>query len=212
MRRRVETARALDALTGLPGRAAAIARFGALASATEVSRGVILLIAVNKVESINDLYGYETGARVLRQMATRVRAVCAEDDFVARWNDDCFLVAIDGVGAAEAEVRAGQLCSAIDQGGIDLSDGDALKISISVGIASYPFFPDGSRQDWHDSLRLASRALQSARQAGGSAWSSIRGLEAKDNRSTVTISQAPRQAADAGLVQLEASSPLAWQA
>jgi len=77
----------------------------------------------------------------------------------------------------------------------DLSDGDALKISISLGIASFPFFPQGAGEDCHDSLRLANRALQSARRVGMNAWTSIWGLAAKDSRSTATIAQAPLHAA-----------------
>jgi diguanylate cyclase (GGDEF)-like protein len=212
LRLRAEAARALDPLTGLPGRAAAMARFGAMAAATQVPHGVVLLVAVDRLDAIDDLYGYETGARVLRELAAQLRAACRPGDFVARWSDDGFLVAIDGITSEQAGERARRLCSTVEQGGIDLSDGDALKISISVGIASLPFFPQGSRADWHDSLRLAGRALQAARRAGTSAWASIRGLEAGGSRSTVTIAQAPRQAEESGLVQLDASSPLAWQA
>lgn len=211
MRQRLEATRELDPLTGLKGRVAATARFNAMASATEIPRGAVLLIAVNKLDSINDLYGYDTGARVLSQLVAHLRASSAPSDFIARWSDDCFLIAMEAVTSEEAGARARQLCSSVEHGGIDLSDGDALKISISIGIASLPFFPQGSREDWHDSLRLAGRALQSARRAGASAWAGLWGLEARDNRSTVTIAQAPQQAAESGLVRLEASSPLVWQ-
>lgn len=211
MRQGVEFARTLDPLTGLPGQAAATARFSAMASATQLPRGAILLVAVNKLDSISDLHGYETAGRVLRQLIVQLHASSAPSEYIARWSDDCFLVVMKGATSAEAATRADQLCGTVERAGIDLSDGDALRISISVGIASFPFFPHGSRADWHDSLRLANRALQSARRAGVSAWASIWGLETKDDRSTVTIALAPQSAANSGLVLLEASSPIVWQ-
>jgi diguanylate cyclase (GGDEF)-like protein len=212
MRQRLEAVRKVDPLTGLNGRAAAIARFNAMASATGSARGAVLLLAIDKLDFINDLYGYETGERVLSQLTTQLRASSVASDFIARWSDDCFLIAIENVTSAEAEARARELCNIVEKGGIDLSDGDALRISISIGIASFPFFPQRSTVDWHDSLRLAGRALQSARRTGTTAWACIWGVEPKDHRSTVTIAQAPQQAADSGLVRLEASSPRVWQA
>jgi len=212
MRQRLEAVRKVDPLTGLNGRAVAIARFNAMASATGSARGAVLLLAIDKLDFINDLYGYETGERVLSQLTTQLRASSVASDFIARWSDDCFLIAIENVTSAEAEARARELCDIVEQGGIDLSDGDALRISISIGIASFPFFPQRSTVDWHDSLRLAGRALQSARRTGTTAWACIWGVEPKDHRSTVTIAQAPQQAADSGLVRLEASSPRVWQA
>jgi diguanylate cyclase (GGDEF)-like protein len=210
-RQRLETMRRLDPLTGLDSRATAIARFNATASATGIPRGAVLLIVINKLDSINDLYGYETGERVLSRLAMQLSASRAQSDFIARWSDDGFLIVVDNVTAAEAQARARELCDTVERGGVDLSDGDALRISISIGISSLPFFPNGSRIDWHDSLRLAGRALQSARRTGASAWACIWGVEPREHQSTVTIAQAPQQAADSGQVRLEASSPRVWQ-
>ncbi|MBN8887247.1 MAG: GGDEF domain-containing protein [Rudaea sp.] len=211
-RHRIRRLRGIDPLTGLPNRSAAIARFAAAsADAAAGAREALLLIAVDKLDAINDLYGYEVGDRVLRQLARRVRTLGGANDFAARWSEDSFLVALGGATFEEANARADALRRLVEEGGIDLSDGDAVKIGISIGVASNPFFPDGTTHDWHDALRLAARALQSARQAGANAWAGIWGVAAKDGGSTLTIARAPQQAAESGQVRLEASSPLAWQ-
>lgn len=212
-RQRIRALRGVDPLTDLPNRSAAIARFAAVsADATVGAREALLLIAVDKLDAINDLYGYEVGDRVLRQLARRVRALGGANDFAARWSEDSFLVALGGATFEEANARAEALRRLVEEDGIDLSDGDAVKIGISIGVASNPFFPDGTTHDWHDALRLAARALQSARRAGANAWAGIWGIAAKDGGSTLTIARAPQQAAESGQVRLEASSPLAWQA
>ena len=213
-RRLAQIARELDPLTRLPGRVAAIARFNAVSSDSPIAtaaRFAALLVCIDKLDSIDDLYGYDISDRVLCRMATQLREVCASKDFVARWSDDSFLAVVESSSCEEASLRAGQLCRIVEQGGIDLLDGDALRISISIGIASFPFFPKGAREDWRDSLRLARRALQSARRVSANSWACIWGLEAKDNCSTAVIAQAPLRSAELGLVRLEASSPSVWQ-
>lgn len=211
-RRRERVLRELDPLTGLLNRSAAIARLEATASTVRASQQVFLLVVVDRFEAVNDLYGYEIGDRVLRQLAAQVRKLCGPKDLAARWSEDGFLVVIEEAVFVEANARAEDLRRLVVDGGIDLCDGDSLKISVSIGMAPSPFFPqDIPQDDWHDSLRLAIRALQSARQVGTSAWASIWGVEAQDNRSTLTIARSPQDAAASGQVRLEASSPLAWQ-
>ena len=206
-RRRFFLPRGTDELTGLPNRHRAIARL----MAKPVSRQALLLIGIDRLHAINDLYGYEVGDSVIRQLASRLREFCGGNDFAARWNEDEFLIILADATCERATARAKEVCRMVEESQTDLSDGDALKISISLGIASFPFFPQGAGEDWHDSLRLANRALQSARRVGMNAWASIWGLAAKDSRSTATIAQAPLHAAQSGLIRLEASSPLAWQ-
>jgi len=196
-----------DALTGLTSRQAMLA---ALAQCSD-SRRALLLIAIDKFDTINDLHGYHVGDRMLHQLAGKVRSICCARDVAARWSDDSFLVAIVDATPEETDARAEQLRRSVEESAIDLSDGDALKISISIGAAPLPFFPHDALSDWHDSLRLANRALQSAQRSGANAWASIWGLETGDNHSTISIAQSPRRAAEAGQVRLEASSPLAWQ-
>ncbi len=206
-RKRFFLPRGTDELTGLPNRHKATARL----AARPVSRQALLLIGIDRLQAINDLYGYEVGDSVIRQLASRLREICGKNDFAARWTEDEFLIIVADAIPEAAAARAKEVCRMVEESQTDLSDGDALKISISVGVASFPFFAQGAGEDWHDSLRLAGRALQSARRVGTNAWASIWGLAAKDSRSTATIAQAPLQAAQSGVIQLEASSPLAWQ-
>ncbi len=72
----------------------------------------LLFIDLNDFKLVNDTYGHEGGAELLRQAATRLRGIGRGEDEVARLGGDEFAIILadvdqdDQVRAAEGRVRA----------------------------------------------------------------------------------------------------------
>ena len=135
-----------DALTGLPNRSLAMDRLrqAILRSERDQTSGALLFVDLDNFKPINDVYGHETGDRVLREISHRMRAVVREGDTVARLAGDEFLVlaptAIDRKGARSL---AAKIAAVIGQP-VLLGD-NQICCSASVGLALFP--EDGGDAD-----------------------------------------------------------------
>jgi diguanylate cyclase len=125
-----------DALTGLPNRRSLEAQLPALASAPLC----IALADVDLFKGVNDRYGHLVGDEVLRRMAALLRAGVRDEDLVARFGGEEFLIGLGGIGTAEArdrcEVLRGQVAAYPWE---QVAPG--LAVTISIGLA--PIGPGG---------------------------------------------------------------------
>ena len=128
-----------DALTGLPNRLL----FGARAQhsiercAREGCRLAILFIDLDRFKPVNDLLGHKVGDQVLRDVAARLTAALRNEDTVARFGGDEFVVLVERAYDLEDARRvADKLLSAFP---VDVEqDGTRLSVSASIGISLYP--------------------------------------------------------------------------
>jgi diguanylate cyclase (GGDEF)-like protein len=60
---------------------------------------------VDGLKSVNDRYGHDEGDRVIREVASAVRAVSRETDVVARWGGDEFVVVGLGAGVPPLDLE-----------------------------------------------------------------------------------------------------------
>jgi diguanylate cyclase (GGDEF)-like protein/PAS domain S-box-containing protein len=130
------THRALhDLLTGLPNRALLTDRLvHSLAGSRR--RGAqlgVMLVDVDRFKSVNDSLGNAAGDALLRQVADRISAVIRDDDTVARFGGDEFVIVCDDVSIAEIEQIAGRALEALSQP--CLIDGHEISVTASLGIA-----------------------------------------------------------------------------
>jgi diguanylate cyclase (GGDEF)-like protein len=132
---------AFDTLTKLPNRSE-FERCAQLMLADAERSGssvCVLLFDLNGFKQVNDTYGHAVGDEVLKVVATRLRKSVRDDDIVARWGGDEFVVMmpdIEGVEMASARVEG-----LIDQvAGRTRIDGvsEAMRIKVSVGVAVWP--------------------------------------------------------------------------
>lgn len=84
-----------DDLTGLPNRRALYRYLSHLLSDPEASGAVAFLDLVDFGE-INDTWGHETGDRLLRHVAARLRSLAPIGVWAARWGGDEFVVVLSG--------------------------------------------------------------------------------------------------------------------
>jgi len=87
-------------------------------------------------KQVNDRFGHLEGNKVLRAVASGLKAVCREYDYVARMGGDEFVVLLPGVKPADADHKALQFQGVVAQVCRDLFRENIL--TASVGIAHFP--------------------------------------------------------------------------
>lgn len=148
-----------DALTGLPNRTLfhQLVEQALVTARRNHDYGALMVIDLNRFTSVNDTLGHEVGDELLRQVGQRFRAVLREEDILARFGGDEFVVGLISIQKREhSALVAEKLLESLALPFI--IDSHALHISASIGIAIYP--EDGD--DTAALLRFADVAMKRA--------------------------------------------------
>src|SRR5581483_4693915 len=128
-----------DPLTGLPNRVLMRDRLeNAIALAQRHgTRLALLFVDLDDFKRINDTLGHAAGDEALKLVALRMRAVLRNSDTVSRHGGEEFLVLLPEISqVADAAIIARKLLAAISAPAD--CGGKRLKLSASIGIATYP--------------------------------------------------------------------------
>ena len=120
----------------------------------------VLLLDIDHFKSINDQYGHSGGDQVLRQFAEVVHQACRSSDFVFRYGGEEFLVVLVDTGL-EAAMPVAQSWARKSAATPSVSEAANLKITASIGVASFDGHPDYAYL-----IERADKALYRAKQAG----------------------------------------------
>ena len=145
-----------DSLTGASTRASFKAQMAQLAPGSKA----VLLVDIDHFKAVNDRFGHQAGDTALCQFAMRLRRNCREDDIVARFGGEEFVVLLHDVEIAAAQAAAERLCAKVREAPLIL-DGQAHRLTASFGMA---MLTDTARLD--DALARADRALYRAKTEG----------------------------------------------
>lgn len=96
----------------------------------------ILYIDLDGFKIINDGHGHETGDRLLRSVAARLKAGSRNSDVVARLGGDEFAIVMVGTSMRNARTTAEKLVESVSEPYV--LDEVTVRISASIGIAAYP--------------------------------------------------------------------------
>ncbi len=169
LRRERAHARALaradrDALTGVLGRQAILARLdAALAGAGGTAGDVaVLFLDLDHFKGVNDGYGHATGDRVLRELCGRVAAALPATGALGRYGGEEFVAVLPGTGRAAAGGVAEAVRCGVAAAPFAGPAGLPLRLTLSVGVAAARPGGEGRR----DLLHRADTALYRAKQAG----------------------------------------------
>jgi len=179
LRRRLTQLAMRDPLTGLPNRrhvtefmpsdaslAVRTAIAGSRASKGAPYRFQMMMLDLDQFKTVNDSYGHETGDRVLVEVGRTIRAALREEDIVARWGGEEFLVIARNIEGPSADVSA-RLRLAIARARIESGSKPVLSLTCSIGSAVFPFSEDRPALfSWKDVLALADRCLYYAKENG----------------------------------------------
>lgn len=152
-----------DQLTGLPNRHYLQAH---LPTAIEEARNTSTIMAVlfldlDRFKHINDTRGHETGDKLLKAVAQRIRATVRIEDVVVRMGGDEFIVVLKSVRSSEqVNETAGRINEALSAP-VPV-DGRPLVTTVSIGVSLYP--RDGANMG--ELLRHSDTAMYQAKDRG----------------------------------------------
>jgi len=165
-----------DPLTGLLNHGAAVA---ALTEMIEVARQDsssigIALVDIDNFRLLNDVHGSSAGDQALSLVADAFRAEAEHWTVLARYGPDEFMAIAPTAVARELPAAAQRIRNRLESGHLQLPGVERLPVTVSVGIAYFPFHA-GSVTEL---VSAATTALAEAKAGGGNeisiadAWTS----------------------------------------
>jgi diguanylate cyclase (GGDEF)-like protein/PAS domain S-box-containing protein len=152
-----------DHLTGLPNRLYLAAHLPDAIEEHKRSGAVlaVLFLDLDRFKHVNDSRGHETGDKLLKTVAQRVRATMRAEDLVVRMGGDEFVVVMKGIrNIQQVHDAAARINHALSAPMV--VDGRTLVTTVSIGVALYPH--DGI--DMGELLRHSDTAMYQAKDRG----------------------------------------------
>lgn len=156
-----------DALTGLPNRVLVEDRLqNAIARSRRLNSEVgVMFIDLDGFKKVNDAFGHAAGDALLKEVAARLKRSCREEDTVARWGGDEFVLVLEKVPEREAVVYRASRILELLSAPIRLLEHEVY-VTGSIGISLFP--RDGD--DVSGLLKRADAALYRAKDTGRNAF------------------------------------------
>jgi len=124
----------------------------------------VMMVDVDHFKVVNDTRGHLVGDAVLRELAKRLAASVRGYNFVGRYGGEEFLIVSQNCDAPAILSSAERLRQAVAESPMGGTAGDAIKVTVSVGVVSTAGGESG--QDRLTILRAADCALYGAKSAG----------------------------------------------
>lgn len=152
-----------DALTGLLNRRAAETRLQEeLARARRHNEGfAVALVDIDHFKRVNDRYGHAIGDQVLKVVARRLESGLREEDWLARWGGEEFLLFLRAADQQESIYVMQRLMGHVKGQPISTEAGN-IAITLSAGIG----LPAREDPDCHAAVEMADSCLYQAKSGG----------------------------------------------
>jgi len=153
-----------DSLTGLLNRAAILdALQNELARAARGRHPVALLMAdLDRFKLVNDAHGHMVGSELLALVGRRLQKLSREQDLCFRYGGDEFVILMPETEAGLALDLTKGIHAALMETPFGMKSGLTLKVSASVGLASFP--GDGTRM--HEIIGTADARMYAVKRHG----------------------------------------------
>ncbi len=134
----------------------------AMARRKEQPLGVIMM-DLDRFKEFNDVYGHETGDRILRHFARTATRAIRETNLSARYGGEEFVVMLPETGEQSCMFVAERIRQAVERMTIPSGTEKPLpQVTVSLGIAIYP----NHGQTLEDVLQAADKALYESKRSG----------------------------------------------
>jgi diguanylate cyclase (GGDEF)-like protein len=120
----------------------------------------LLMVDVDNLKKINDVYGHRAGDKAIREISRRIKECIRQIDTAARYGGDEFAVILLNTSLEGASVVARRMVEAVANSPT-IWNKEQVKLSISVGLSQYD--ADNSPEDI---TSRSDQALYAAKQAG----------------------------------------------
>jgi diguanylate cyclase (GGDEF)-like protein len=121
-----------------------------------------LLLDIDHFKLVNDRYGHPTGDQVLRVIAQILKASVRDVDLCGRYGGEEFVVVLPATSQAGAVKVAERIREAVAEHCFSLGGQEASRLTVSLGVASYP----DDAQDLEALIADADLALYRSKQGG----------------------------------------------
>ena len=150
----------MDGLTGISNKTTALK----LIQQRIAKGGAFFIIDIDNFKNINDTYGHKKGDSVIKTISDAVKESFRENDIVARFGGDEFIVFLQKEYATRSLVKkkASELCRNCRKL-VSADEKDSCYVTISVGVA---FFSANSNLEFRDIFESADRSLYESKNAG----------------------------------------------
>jgi len=122
----------------------------------------IMMLDLDKFKKVNDTYGHPAGDRVLQQSARIILQRIRNCDFAARYGGEEFVVILPETSEENSVTIGERIKDTIAQHTFNLPDGKDIRITISIGIASFP----ANAMTAEKLIERADQALYNVKQTG----------------------------------------------
>jgi diguanylate cyclase (GGDEF)-like protein/PAS domain S-box-containing protein len=126
----------------------------------------VMSIGIDRFKNINNLFGSETGDRLLNNIAQNLRASFRDDDVVARFGGDVFIVLLTNIARDYDLKDIIQKTMAIFQKPFEVM-GSEINVQVSLGFSIYPY--DGDDTDLL--INNSQAAMYRIKESGGGSYS-----------------------------------------
>ena len=125
-----------------------------------------ILFDLDYFKVINDMYGYEWGDILLKNIANKLTAMARKEDIVTRYGDEEYLLVLPNTSEENAFLFGERFRREVEKMEfIPAGEDEAHKVTISAGISTYPCMPD-VEEDANTIIRYAEHALYNAKHRG----------------------------------------------
>lgn len=104
----------------------------------EKSRLSIIFMDIDNFKRVVDTHGHLNGSLAIREVAGVLQNTLAEPAYAVAYAGDEFVVVLPGDDVTEAVEKARRIRSAISEAVFLVSEGLAVKLQVSIGIATFP--------------------------------------------------------------------------
>lgn len=125
----------------------------------------LIMVDIDWFKKLNDSYGHETGNIVLKELSRIIKRCIRDVDIFARYGGEEFVVILPQTAAAEASLIGERIREQVERTVIDAGTPGKLKITVSVGVSSFP--ENGRSQE--ELVSVADQALYRAKGSGKNA-------------------------------------------
>ncbi len=131
-----------DGLTGVNNRQSFDMYIRELVEKNSVIRHpfALFILDIDDFKAINDTYGHQTGDRIILAMVMKCKEFIRQEDFIARYGGDEFIIILQGASLRNAIKRAKQISKSIAGSQYrvdDLKKGLTLGFTVSIGVSAF---------------------------------------------------------------------------